>query len=81
MFSIGGFQFLTHGGLIMVIHTSRDMRANPLFMRNQFESCGKWGIPLVKKDRINLNEVRLIACSDTRTKDSEKKSNAVSISL
>lgn len=56
----------------MVIHTSRDMRANPLFMRSQFESCGKWGIPLVKKDRINLNEVRLIACSDTRTKDSEK---------
>ncbi|MBR7020007.1 MAG: DUF4417 domain-containing protein [Lachnospiraceae bacterium] len=47
------------------------MRENPLFMRNSYESAGKWGIPLVKKQDINLDDVHLIACSDTRTNDNE----------
>lgn len=48
---------------------SSTMRNDPLFMRNTFESVGKWGIPLVKKQEINLSCIRLIACSDTRAND------------
>ena len=38
-------------------------------MRNEFEPDGKWGIPLIKSDDIDLTDVRLIACSDTRCND------------
>ncbi|MBQ7528513.1 DUF4417 domain-containing protein [bacterium] len=57
---------------------SIEMRQDPLFMRNSFESVGKWGIPLVKRQEINLNNLRMIACSDTRANDNEiNKRNGV----
>lgn len=48
------------------------MRENPLFTRNSFESVGKWGIPLVKKQELFTDNLKLIACSDTRANDNEK---------
>lgn len=51
--------------------TSKSMRLNQLFTRNEFPSCGEWGIPLVKKQEVELKNVSLIACSDTRPKDNE----------
>ena len=51
--------------------TSLEMRSNPLFMRNGFEVVGKWNIPLVKKQNINLTNIQLAACSDTRANDNE----------
>ena len=50
---------------------SKEMRANPLFMRNSFEGSGKWNIPLVKKQLINTSDISLIACSDTRCNDNK----------
>ena len=50
---------------------SKEMRANPLFMRNSFEGSGKWNIPLIKKQPINTSNVSLIACSDTRSRDNK----------
>lgn len=52
--------------------TSKEMRENPLFMRNNYKSDGKWGIPIVKKQELDTSNVRLIACSDTKTNDFEK---------
>lgn len=54
----------------MSTNTSLDMRNDPLFMRNQFTPCGKWGLPLIRKQSIDLSDVRLIACSNTRAHDS-----------
>lgn len=51
--------------------TSKQMRANPLFMRNNFESNGKWGIPLVKRQELSTDNIMLVACSDTRANDNE----------
>ena len=51
--------------------TSEKMRENPLFMRNSFEGQGKWDIPLVRKQEIDVSTISLIACSDTRSKDSD----------
>lgn len=51
--------------------TGKTMRANPLFMRNSFETVGKWGIPLVKRQKIVTDNLMLVACSDTRANDSE----------
>ncbi len=51
--------------------TSKAMRESPLFMRNSFPSVGKWGIPLVKKQALSYANINLLACSDTRTGDSE----------
>lgn len=52
--------------------TSKQMRVDPLFMRNEFPVSGKYGFPLIKKQRINLEQVSLIACSDTRSNESEE---------
>lgn len=49
--------------------TSLEMRNDPLFMRNSFKGYGKWEIPLIKKQIIPLENVKLIAMSDTRPND------------
>lgn len=51
--------------------TSVKMRENELFMRNSFQGQGKWNIPLVRKNAVNSENLSLIACSDTRSHDSE----------
>lgn len=55
--------------------TSKQMRDNPLFMRNSFESSGKWGIPIVKKQTIPTDDIMLVACSDTRANDNAVNKN------
>ena len=58
--------------------TSIAMRNDPLFMRNIFETVGRWEIPLVKKQDIDLSEAKIIACSDTRSNDyDENRKNGV----
>ncbi len=52
--------------------TSKAMREDPLFMRNNFDSIGKWGIPLVKKQELSASNIMLVACSDTRANDNEE---------
>lgn len=51
--------------------TSKSMREDPLFMRNNFEKDGKWDIPLVKSQNLPLGNIELVACSDTRANDNE----------
>ena len=51
--------------------TSKAMRNDPLFMRNNFEKHGKWEIPLVKKQNLPIGNIELVACSDTRANDNE----------
>lgn len=51
--------------------TGKTMRDNPLFMRNSFATTGKWGIPLVKKQKLATENTMLVACSDTRANDNE----------
>lgn len=49
--------------------TSVEMRTNPHFLRNGFAVSGEWEVPVVKKQEISLDNLRLIACSDTRFND------------
>ena len=58
--------------------TSKTMRENPLFMRNEFEARGKYGFSLVKKQELPSLAPTLIACSDTRSNDNDlNKKNGV----
>lgn len=52
--------------------TSKLMRDNPLFMRNNFDSIGKWGIPIIKKQELPIDNIMLVACSDTKANDNEE---------
>ena len=56
----------------MQVNTSKNMRANTLFMRNSYEKHGKWNIPLIKKQEIDTTDVSLIACSDTKANDKQE---------
>lgn len=49
--------------------TSAEMRNNSLFMRNEFETQGAWDIPLIKRQYVNLKNIKLIACADTKKND------------
>lgn len=49
--------------------TSLEMRNDPLFMRNGFTGSGRWDIPVIKKQLIPLDNIRLIAMSETCTDD------------
>ena len=51
--------------------TSSEMRSNPLFMRNEFEGDGRWGIPLIRKQPLIKGEIKMIAASNTKPHDSE----------
>ena len=52
--------------------TSKMMRENPLFMRNNLNSVGKWGFALNRKQDIDLTDLHLIASSNTRMNDTPK---------
>ena len=41
-------------------------------MRNNFATTGKWGIPIVKNQKLPFDEIKLLACSDTRTNDNQE---------
>ena len=56
------------------LNTSKNMREDPLFMRNSYEKYGKYGFSLIKKQNIDLTNISLIACSDTKANDKEKRS-------
>lgn len=47
------------------------MRNDPLFLRNNFQTTGKWNIPLVKAQEIVCDNLSLISFSDIRTNDTE----------
>lgn len=62
----------------MAKNSSKNMRGNPLFMRNDYKGSGRWNIPLIKKQDIDTTNISLIACSDTKTNEKEKnKRNGV----
>lgn len=51
--------------------TSKSMRDNPLFMRNTFSGDGRYGIPMIQKQYIDLQHIQLLSCVDTKNNDSE----------
>ena len=46
-------------------------RRDPMFLRNQFPGFGKWGIPFVRKQSVDLDNIGLIACTNTVFPDDE----------
>lgn len=60
------------GVIIIIKKTSYNMRNDQLFMRNEYSGQGKWNIPTIKKQSIDLSDISLIACSDTRSNDNLK---------
>lgn len=51
--------------------TSKEMRNDPLFIRNQFEKEGRWGFPIIKKQQLDIDNIELISCSDVSKKDTK----------
>ncbi len=42
-------------------------------VRNEFEKCGKYGMPLIKKQNIDLDKIELLSYLKTRKTDKENK--------
>jgi hypothetical protein len=56
----------------MQTNTSKNMRNDQYFMRNLFPTQGKWNIPVIRKQFINLDDISLISCSDIKLNDSDE---------
>lgn len=54
---------------------SKEARSKQTFLRNEFEAQGKWNIPIIKKEELNLANVNLISYSDTRANDIDENKN------
>ncbi len=50
---------------------ARIRRNEGMFLRNQFPGVGKYGIPLVRKQTIDVDNIGLIACTNTIINDEE----------
>lgn len=48
---------------------SKKYRSSNLFLRNEFETDGVWGFPIIVKQKLDLSNIELIACSDTSMRD------------
>ena len=47
-------------------------RNQPLFLRNEFETAGKWQLPVIRKQSLDLNEIELISYSDAKYNDNSE---------
>lgn len=50
---------------------TKKFRESPFFMRNSFLTAGKWEFPFLRKQQLDLENIQLIACSDTRPRDNK----------
>lgn len=48
---------------------SQTMREDPLFTRNEFTPDGRWGIPLIRKQKLNVSRIEMIACANAKIND------------
>lgn len=56
---------------------SKEFRNNPLFLRNEFETEGRWGFPVIKKQEVDLENIELISYSDISSKDEKNLNKGV----
>jgi len=56
---------------------SKTFRNDPLFLRNEFETEGKWGFPIIKKQQLDVTDIELISCSDVSKKDDKNLQKGV----
>ena len=56
---------------------SKELRTAQRFLRNEFACVGRYNMPLVRKDKIDLTTVELIAISDTRPNDTKNRHKGV----
>lgn len=48
------------------------MREDELFMRDSYNGHGRWEVPIITRQDIDIRNISLIACSDTRRNDVEE---------
>lgn len=46
-------------------------------VRNEFEKCGKYGMPLIKKQNIDLDKINLLSYLKTKNDDKENKDKTI----
>lgn len=60
-----------------MLNKQKDFRKNPLFTRNSFKSMGYYEIPIVKKQKIDLNDLKFITYADVKCNDTKNCGSGV----
>lgn len=50
---------------------SSEFRTNPRFLRNEFVPKGRYGFAEVQKQNLDLSNIHLLACTDTKSKETD----------
>lgn len=48
-------------------------------VRNEFEKSGKYGMPLIKKQKIDLDKIELLSYLKTKNDDAENKNKTIQL--
>lgn len=56
---------------------SWEFRNDPLFLRNQFEKIGSFEIPVIKRQDIDLKNIKLLGYDHTKPNDHENSDKFV----
>lgn len=51
---------------------SFEARSKQTFLRNEFDAFGKWNIPVIRKNELDLEKVDLISYTDIKTNDTDE---------
>ena len=51
---------------------SKEIRSEQTFLRNEFDACGSWNIPIVRKNKLDLDTVDLICFADIKANDTNE---------
>ena len=51
---------------------SYNIRNSDKFLRKNYEMLGLWEIPHIRRQEVNLNNIKLLACSHTRLNEDEQ---------
>ena len=54
----------------MAYYNSKERRNNQLFLRNQYKKSGKYALPLIKRQALDIENIDLISYSDTKNNES-----------
>jgi len=49
--------------------SSKELRQSFKLLRNDFETAGRWNIPILKKSDVDITRIQLISSNDIRIKD------------
>ena len=51
---------------------TKESRSQQTFLRNEYDAFGKWNMPIIRKNELDVSNVSLISFTDIKTNDNDE---------